>query len=244
MTSGDWNGSTEEKKFWSIGNVFIKSTLREKDWQISYTGEKHKPKMAIERAKNEAANINFIRQYTNVPVPEILCEYEDDGAYVIVMTRASGVSMDTLDPTQKAVVMAKIPTYMDSLHRLESSKLGGASGIVCPPYSVLNQIPHDKCRWPLKDADSDIYSFCHMDAHQGNIFVDPETLEITCFIDFEFAGFYPVQFDLPRYKYDICQQPNLDKFTQEFISFLESQRYGLKHLYSRGITKAVQQKPV
>lgn len=103
--------------------------------------------MAIERAKNEAANIRFVGKYTDVPVPEIICEYEDDGAYVLVMTHASGVSMDTLDATQKAVVIAKIPSYMDSLHRLKSSKLGGASGIVCPPYCVPNPTPHEKCHW-------------------------------------------------------------------------------------------------
>jgi len=86
--------------------------------------------MAIERARNEAANLKFIQQSTNIPVPKVLCEYEDDGAYVIVMTRAKGVPLQTLSSAQKAVVIPKIPPYIHTLHKIKSSKIGGASGIV------------------------------------------------------------------------------------------------------------------
>ena len=104
----EWSGTTQEKKFWSRANVFIKSSLREDDWQRHHeTGEKYRPKMGIERAKNEAANLRFIRRHTKIPVPEVICEYEDDGAYVIVMTRAKGVPMDTLTSSQKTIVMSK-----------------------------------------------------------------------------------------------------------------------------------------
>jgi len=234
MAEDNWNGSTEEKKFLLIRDIFIKSTLREREWQSSpVTGCKHEPKMAIERARNEAANLKFIQQSTNIPVPKVLCEYEDDGAYVIVMTRAKGVPLQTLSSAEKAVVIPKIPPYIHTLHQIKSSMIGGASGIVCPPYSILNQTPHDKCHWSLKCADSEKYVFCHMDAHQGNIFVDPRTLEITCFIDFEFAGFYPEHFDLHRYEHDPSKPLNLDKFNQEFTNFIECQRYGSQPPCSR-----------
>jgi hypothetical protein len=139
------------------------------------------------------------------------------------MTRADGVPVNTLSEQQKEIVKAKIPPYMESMRRLKSSTLGGASGLVCLPYWVLNRVPHSECRWSLKSAGSDVYTFCHMDAHQANIFVDPGTLEITCFIDFEFAGFYPERFDKLRYEHNLGQEPEMVDDTTAFIQLLNSQ---------------------
>ena len=222
MVEDDWSGATQEKKFWLRADVFIKSSLREDDYQRHYeTEEKYRPKIGIERARNEAVNLKFIRAHTNIPVPKVICEYEDHGAYVIVMTRAKGVPMDTLTRSEKTVVTSKLQSIMDTLHGLKSSRIGGASGLVCPPHPVINQVPHDECRWSPSCADSEIYVFCHMDAHMGNIYVDPLTLEITCIIDFEFAGFYPQHFDLPLYEYELSQLPDRAEFAKAFLQFLE-----------------------
>ena len=132
--------------------------------------------------------------------------------------------MDTLSEDQKEIVKARIPPYIESMRQLKSSCLGGASRLVCPPYAVLNRTPHKECHWALQRAKSDVYPFCHMDAHQGNIFVDPGTLDITCFIDFEFAGFYPARFDRPRYEHDLCREPQMDHEVKEFIQFLHRER--------------------
>ncbi|KAF2193608.1 kinase-like protein [Zopfia rhizophila CBS 207.26] len=223
MSESDWSGATEEKKFRLDGDIFIKSSLREEEWQCHHeTGEKYQPKMSIERAKNEAANLRFIREHTSIPVPRVLYECENHGAYTIAMTRAKGVTMDTLSPPEKVIVMAKMQPYFDSFHRLKSSKLGGVSGLICPPHPVLNKVPYEKCQWAPKSILSDLYVFCHMDAHQENIFVDPETLDITCIIDFEFAGFYPQDFDLPLYKYERSQLPDRSDFAEEFLQFLNT----------------------
>ena len=222
MPGKEWSGATEEKKYWSTADVFIKSTLRENDWQHHHeTGEKYRPKMGTERARNEAVNLKFIGECTNIPVPKVICEYEDNGAYVIVMSQAKGVRMDTLTPSEKTTVMPKVEIVMDTLHRLRSSRIGGASGLVCPPHPVLNEIPHEECQWSPMDADSDIYVFCHMDAHMTNIYVDPLSLEITSLVDFEFAGFYPQHFDLPLYQYEPSRVPDRTEFARKFLDFLE-----------------------
>lgn len=220
MAEHEWSGATEEKKFWSTADVFIKSSLREDDWQRHYTtGKKYRPKMGLERAKNEAVNLKFIQTHTDIPVPKVICEYEDNGAYIIVMSRAKGVPMDTLTTSDKAVVTAKMKLVMNTLHGLRSSRIGGASGLVCPPHPVLNKIPHEECEWFLARADSDIYVFCHMDAHMKNIYVDPVTLEITSLIDFEFSGFYPQRFDLPLYQYEASQLPDRSDFAEQLLKF-------------------------
>ena len=103
--------------------------------------------------------------------------------------------------------------------------MGGASGLVCPPHPVLNQTPHEACRWSPKHAESDVYVFCHMDAHMGNVYVDPQTLDITCLIDFEFSGFYPQHFDLPLYEHEFSQLaglPERQSCATEFLHFLNS----------------------
>jgi aminoglycoside phosphotransferase len=223
MTDGDWSGATEEKKFRLQGDTFIKSTLHEEEWQCHpETRRKYEPKIAIERAKNEAANMRYIRKHTNIPVPEVLDEHESDGVYTIVMTRAEGVTIASLTLADREIAIANMEHYFESFHKLKSSRLGGVSGLVCPPHPVLNKVAPEDCHWTQQPAQSDSYVFCHMDAHQENILVDPKTLEISCILDFEFAGFYPQRFDLPLYRYDLSEIPNRDVFADDFLSFLHT----------------------
>lgn len=41
--------------------------------------------------------------------------------------------------------------------------------------------------------------FCHNDLSMHNIIVDPETFKINAIIDWEYAGFYPAEFEMPFY---------------------------------------------
>lgn len=42
--------------------------------------------------------------------------------------------------------------------------------------------------------------FSHNDLSAPNVIVDPDTLKINAIIDWEYAGFYPPEFDRPFYK--------------------------------------------
>jgi aminoglycoside phosphotransferase (APT) family kinase protein len=42
--------------------------------------------------------------------------------------------------------------------------------------------------------------FSHNDLIEANVLVDRETLKIKAIIDWEYAGFYPPEFDRPFYK--------------------------------------------
>src|SRR4051812_38759030 len=49
--------------------------------------------------------------------------------------------------------------------------------------------------WNMKPRDSEDLVFCHNDLSTHNVIVDPETLKIKAIIDWEYAGFYPAEFE-------------------------------------------------
>lgn len=42
--------------------------------------------------------------------------------------------------------------------------------------------------------------FCHNDLSMNNVIVDPDTLKINAIVDWEYAGFYPPEFEFPFYQ--------------------------------------------
>lgn len=49
--------------------------------------------------------------------------------------------------------------------------------------------------WEMKALETEDLVFCHNDLSTHNIIVDPETLKINAIIDWEYAGFYPKEFE-------------------------------------------------
>lgn len=94
-----------EREFRSYSDRFYKRSLRPKEYILSLRGEPVVPPMGYERLQNEAACLAFIRNTTNISVPDVLHAYDDDGAFVLVTRRLSGVRMDKLYAEDQAVVM-------------------------------------------------------------------------------------------------------------------------------------------
>ncbi|KAJ2979561.1 hypothetical protein NQ176_g3179 [Zarea fungicola] len=146
---------------------------------------------------NEAESLQFIRKHTDIPVPTVYCHFLDDDAYYIITEFVDGISMADLSEKQKPIVCEKLERHRAKLKNLRSSRLGGPSGIVIPPYRVLKLAEAD--RWVLQPSASDDYVFCHNDLSQQNVIVDPNSLKINAIIDWEYAGFFPPYFDWPFY---------------------------------------------
>ncbi|KAF5710710.1 kinase-like domain-containing protein [Fusarium mundagurra] len=187
---------TFERKYYHRGGSFIKRTLRPKEFCTGYRGL-HIPRFRMESIRNEAESLRYIRQHTNVPVPTVYCDFEDDDAYYLVTEYVEGVSMSSLKEDQKAVVREELQHHLATLQTLKSNQLGGPSGIVIPPYRVLRRTETDQ--WHLKPSNNDEYVFCHNDLSQQNVIVDSDTLKINAIIDWEYAGFYPAYFEWPFY---------------------------------------------
>lgn len=213
---------TFERKYYHRGGSFIKRTLRPKEFRSGFRGL-HIPRLRKESVKNEAESLRYIRQHTNIPVPTVYCDFEDDDAYYLITEYVQGVSMSDLTEDQKAVVCEELQVHLTTLLTLRSNRLGGPSGIVVPPHRVLRRTETDD--WHLKASHSQDYVFCHNDLSQQNIIVDPDTLKINAIIDWEYAGFYPARFEWPFYTRlgpSVAGKDEVDD-SLELLEFLKSQ---------------------
>jgi aminoglycoside phosphotransferase (APT) family kinase protein len=187
---------TFERKYYHRGSSFIKRSLRPKEYRTGFRGL-YVPRLSKERLMNEAESLRYIRQHTDIPVPTVYSDFEDDEAYYLVVEYAEGVNMVDLSDEQKAVVREELEGHLATLRMLRSNRMGGPSEIVIPPYRVMRLTKTDA--WDFQPSDSEEYVFCHNDLSQHNILVDPDTLKITSIVDWEYAGFYPARFEMPFY---------------------------------------------
>jgi hypothetical protein len=64
---------TTERKYFRVGQSWIKRSLRPSEWQINqYSGTLLVPRFGKERVFNEASAIEFIAKTTNIPVPRVV----------------------------------------------------------------------------------------------------------------------------------------------------------------------------
>jgi serine/threonine protein kinase len=190
--------TSTDRKYYRRGNAFIKRCLRPREFLHGPQGI-HFPRLRKESLKNEADTLRFISRHTEIPVPLLFCDFEDDDAYYLITEYIEGVSMADLPEHQKDVVVAELETHLARLKTLKSNRMGGPSGIVIPPYRVLCETDRDD--WSqLHPSDHAEYVFCHNDCSQHNIIVNPTTLKIAAIVDWEYAGFYPEYFEFPFYR--------------------------------------------
>ena len=155
--------------------------------------------MGMERLRNEAAALKYIKSNTNIPVPTLRCAFEDNGRFYVTTDVVSGVAMAKLSTEQKLIVMKEIKVHLQTMQGIKSSIMGGLLGDGGLPYRLSKAIPHAK---PItfKQAETPEFVFCHNDLSQHNILVDEDTLMVTAIIDWEYAGFYPKEFEGAFYK--------------------------------------------
>jgi aminoglycoside phosphotransferase (APT) family kinase protein len=184
---------TVDRKYYRVGNTWVKRNLRPHEWLTGPQGTVHVPRQGIERLANEVACIDFIAERTNIPVPKVLCHFEDDEAYYLITEHVDGVMMADLAEAQKTEVIKALDKHLDTLHKLRSRCLGGPSGYIITPPRLWKSLWRDN--WKPLEADSEDFVFCHGDLSQYNVLVDPDSLQITAILDWEYAGFYPPFFE-------------------------------------------------
>ncbi|KAI0045350.1 hypothetical protein FA95DRAFT_129883 [Auriscalpium vulgare] len=197
---------THEKKYMDIqnseGGVFIKRSVTRDEWWNNIYGTLIVPPMPLERIKNEAAAIEYIRTHTNIPVPIVRCSFEDRGCHYIVTDIVPGVQMAKLTESQKIVVLKEVEEHLATMRSIKSTTMGGFLGKACLPYRLAAmRIPLDELQ-TMRFKESVPYELvlCHNDLSQHNIMVDESTLKITAILDWEYAGFYPKEFEGTFYK--------------------------------------------
>ncbi|KAL1721845.1 kinase-like domain-containing protein [Schizophyllum commune] len=182
---------------------FMKRSLTEAEWQIGlHTGLPIPPAYDIAaHLRNEAAAIAFVRANTNIPVPNVVCSFDDGGRTYLIEYEVSGVSMAELPDEAKAIVTREVEIHLQTLRSIKGTAMGGFCVVACLPYRVLRVFPRGEAPYVKfrPDLPYDLV-LCHNDLSQHNIIVDPETLKINAIIDWEFAGFYPKEFEAAFYK--------------------------------------------
>ncbi|KAI5862978.1 kinase-like domain-containing protein [Durotheca rogersii] len=188
-----------EREFRIYPDRFYKRSFRPDEYQLDIQNKPYVPPLGPERIRNEAACLQFIRQTTNIPVPDVLEAYEEDGSFVLVTRLLSGVQMSKLPSEDQAVVMKEVDSYLQILRKLQSNHIGGPSGIVCPPQRATQYFPKDTV-WSISTTPETDLVFCHCDLSQSNIIVDPITLKIEGIIDWEYGGYWPAFFETPYFR--------------------------------------------
>lgn len=193
---------TPERKYYRSGDTFIKRNLRPGEWQ-QHNGYLHVPLFNFERIMNEAACLQFVAENTNIPIPKLIACFEDDGAAYLVTEYVEGVGMTELTEKEQDVVVAELEQHLATLHALTSDTWGGPNpgpgpgGVVLPPHRVMRH--SDRRPYRLRPRETADLVFCHNDLSAPNVIVDPSTLKINAIIDWEYAGFYPPEFERAFY---------------------------------------------
>ena len=194
---------THEKKIYEIkggtGDIFVKRNITPPEFMFNWKGEIEVPHIAMERVKNEAAAMMYVKEHTNIPVPTIHCAFEDNRRFYIIEDLMPGVSINRLSEPQKAIVMEELEGHIAELHSIASTVMGGFRGVACLPYRVSQAMPKNELV-EFKDEVPQELVLCHNDLSQYDVLVDEETLKITGIIDWEYAGFYPKEFEGAFYK--------------------------------------------
>ncbi|KAI0057085.1 kinase-like protein [Artomyces pyxidatus] len=203
-------GITFEKKYYRIQNgdgtaTYIKRSLAPEEWLLDIKGETIVPRLVPERLKNEVAAIAFVRRHTTLPVPTVRCTFEDKGCSYVVLDEVPGISVSSLPADKQVVAIPAVERAIEVMRAVTATAMGGFAGTVCLPYRVdlaLSKQPGARQHAPLEFRDTVPHELvlCHGDLSQSNVFVDPDTLEVTGIIDWEYAGFYPREFEGMFYK--------------------------------------------
>ncbi len=189
--------TNHERKFCIYSNRFYKRSLRSSEYIHNCRNKPHILPLGYERLGNETACLRFIQKETNIPVPDVLKVYDDNGSFVLVTQCFFGVQMDELSPENQTVVMKELEEHMKRLQTLHSTHIGGPSGIIC--LSLRFSQPKDQQNLIRVTARMDLM-FCHCDPSQSNIIIDPKRLRINGVIGWEYESYWPSFFKLPFFR--------------------------------------------
>lgn len=207
---------TNKRVYWSIDmggkKIHLKRNLVPSEFQISsFTHQVVAWSDGANRLRNEKLAMDYVRENTCIPVPNVLF-YLDEGDRVYLGTEhVSGVQMgDIKDPEKRLKVIEQLDAMVKELETHRSSTIRGFGVHPCFPYYVPRFVP--ECCAPKRYVENkdEGYPLCHGDVHEGNVLVDPKTLKITAVLDWEYAGYYPAEVDVRRYKFgeDFLERPD------------------------------------
>lgn len=186
-----------------------------------------------ERIRNERDALTFIAENTTVPVPKVLHFSNEDGVTSLTTKVLDGKPMEdvgeTLNKEDKKTLESNVflyihDTVLPQLNTLTSDTIGTVRGTFIPTVRMMERAATSNSAgartlsyWPSRNspAPTKDYVYCHNDLRQANIFVSPETLQVTGIIGWDYSGFYPQGFEFPfwltpHWRYDNPEKWSMD----------------------------------
>ncbi|KAI1925273.1 hypothetical protein LOZ12_002875 [Ophidiomyces ophidiicola] len=182
----------------------IKRAVNASELLVRSNGASVYPYWASERLLNEAATLAFIAEKTTIPVPKARLYYSEGMLHLESIRITSGVMLDTITDHRQPAAIAAVDaqmqqTILPQLHAFRRNNIGSLAGLpVFPPSRVHSM---DRRSWKRITANANDFVLCHNDLSPRNILVNPsDNYHIVGIIDWEYAGFFPADFELPLWR--------------------------------------------
>ncbi|KAJ2989003.1 hypothetical protein NUW58_g3688 [Xylaria curta] len=198
--------TTQAISYYFTTKVFIKRQPHEDELGLDIFGNPAINPYIPDRLRNEAAALQFVAEHTTIPVPKFLNLWEENGlVYLKTAIVENGVELRHINESLLPTAIKKVTAQLESdilpqLRRLRRGFMGSPNPElpVIPPRRFWDW--KEKRVWPSMPKDTDEYVLCHTDLDRQNILVDPHTFQIVSIIDWETAGFFPLELELPYWK--------------------------------------------
>ncbi|KAG6060751.1 hypothetical protein E4U32_003305 [Claviceps aff. humidiphila group G2b] len=137
-----------------------------------------------------AAVLQFLAKHTTIPVPEFLDLWEENGlVYLKTALVENAVELRNVDESLLSTAIMSVTSQLESdilpqLRRLRRNFMGSPNPElpVIPPHRFWRA--KEKRVWPSMTKDT-------------NLLVGPNTFKIVSILDWETAGFFPQEWELP-----------------------------------------------
>ena len=195
---------------------FIKRQLKAHERQKYKDGSPALGKFNLDRLENEKETLKFIAQNTSIPVPRVLdWSVDEHGIASLTMEVVEGRMMDDLlrgdrlTDEEKTTLKSNVDSFMHDvvlpqLSKLRSNSIGQLTGVLFLPPRIRpygTDHPNGVRAGPAKYTATVCSTFCHNDLAAQNVVIEPDSLEVKCLIDWEYAGFFPPGFEMDYWRY-------------------------------------------
>ncbi|KAG9502065.1 hypothetical protein J7337_007779 [Fusarium musae] len=210
----------------------------------------HPDGMGVNEKPNEALVLQFIKENTTIPVPEVISSDWDRIELEYIEGQTLKEAWPSLEPHDRTAILGQLKDYLGQLRALKGFYIGrfDGQGAVVPsmmtrsggPFTNLESFQEWLVRPPKRIEEQSLHwaqmtkqlgedypiVFTHGDISSRNIMIRDG--RIVAILDWEWAGWYPVYWD---YVFALRGLDNVDwKTLGSHVPSLFDERYDLEYI--------------
>lgn len=204
----------------------IKKPLQPSEYLL-HCGKIIEPYWYNERARNEAAAIQYIQEHTTIPVPDAKL-YEENGGLCLELSRLPGVKMLDLiahaGPEKRELIIKAVHEQLQQwilpeLRKLKRNFIGSVDESIptFPPFRIYQK---DRRDWPRIQHPQADFVFCHNALSEDSIYLAQVSWTIVGIVEWECAGFFPSYFEQPFWT-DASEATPENRYAEALVKELE-----------------------